>query len=137
MSSNNKSRETRDRLVDALRRELMGPSTPDEALARHYSDIHGMSMICIRICFFQSPDSRLLRERPEMRREWCSPRDLTQLILKSIGADLPFAVFFGVSNNTGRYWDIRNAQELVGYDPQDDGAQLPELSTPESDRFNG
>ena len=108
-----------------------------EALARHYSDIHGMSMICIRICFFQSPDSRLLRERPEMRREWCSPRDLTQLILKSIGADLPFAVFFGVSNNTGRYWDIRNAQELVGYDPQDDGAQLPELSTPESDRFDG
>lgn len=32
MSSSNKSRTTRDRLVEALRRELMGPSTPDEII---------------------------------------------------------------------------------------------------------
>lgn len=32
MSSSNKSRGTRDRLVEALRRELMGPSTPDEVI---------------------------------------------------------------------------------------------------------
>lgn len=32
MSSSNKSRVTRDRLVEALRRELMGPSTPDEVI---------------------------------------------------------------------------------------------------------
>src|SRR5262245_19898550 len=32
MSSDNKSRATRDRLVEALRRELMGPSTPDEVI---------------------------------------------------------------------------------------------------------
>jgi hypothetical protein len=24
-----------------------------------------------------------------------------------------------VSNNTWRFWDISNAQELVGFDPQD------------------
>ncbi|MGH7268854.1 MAG: hypothetical protein ACREJ3_00350, partial [Polyangiaceae bacterium] len=32
MSSSNKSRETRGRLVEALRRELMGPGTPDEVI---------------------------------------------------------------------------------------------------------
>lgn len=32
MSSSNKSRETRDRLVEALRRELMGPSSLDEII---------------------------------------------------------------------------------------------------------
>lgn len=35
---------------------------------------------------------------------------------------MPFAIFFGVSNNTGRFWDINNAQRLVGYAPQDDAA---------------
>ena len=93
-----------------------------EALARHYADHHAMSMICLRICWFQGYDSTELHTRADMRREWCSPRDLTQLIVKSVNATLPFAIFFGVSNNTGRYWDISNAQELVGYTPRDDSA---------------
>ena len=63
-----------------------------------------------------------MKTEPALRREWCSPRDLSQLMAKSIRADLKFAIFFGVSNNTGRFWDIRNAQELVGYDPRDDAA---------------
>ena len=93
-----------------------------EALGRHYSDVHGLSVICVRICYFQPYDSPLLKTEPALRREWCSPRDLAQLIVKSIRTDLKFAVFFGVSNNTGRFWDIRNAQEQVGYDPQDNAA---------------
>jgi nucleoside-diphosphate-sugar epimerase len=90
-----------------------------EALARYYSERHGMSMICIRISWFQGYDSELLRTRRDMLRQWCSPRDLSQLIAKSIRADVPFAIFFGVSNNTGRFWDIANAQQLVGYEPRD------------------
>ena len=93
-----------------------------EALGRHYTDVHGLSVICVRICYFQPYDSPLLKTEPALRREWCSPRDLAQLIVKSIRTDLKFAVFFGVSNNTGRFWDIRNAQEQVGYDPQDNAA---------------
>ena len=96
-----------------------------EALARHYSDKHGMSMIVIRICYFQNYDSPLILHGDEdARRQWCSPRDLTQLIVKSIESDVPFGIFFGVSNNTGRYWDISNAERLVGYRPEDDGAKL-------------
>jgi uronate dehydrogenase len=94
-----------------------------EALARYYSDIHHLSMICIRLCYFQPYDSKLLRTPGhDALREWCSPRDLTQLLVKCIRSSVKFAVFFGVSANTGRFWDISNAQELVGYEPEDNAA---------------
>jgi uronate dehydrogenase len=93
-----------------------------EALARHYSDKHGMSMIVIRLCNFQPPDSEILRNSAEVQKQWCSPRDLAQLLTLSLRTELKFGVFFGVSDNTGRYWDISNARELLGYEPLDDGA---------------
>jgi len=94
-----------------------------EALARLYSDRHGMSMIVIRLCWFQAYASEQLRQIPDKHHEWCSPRDLTQLLVKCIRTDIPFAVFFGISNNTGRTWDISNAKQLVGYEPQDDAVE--------------
>ena len=93
-----------------------------EALARHYAEKHGLSMIVIRLCYFQPYDSPILRAPGPIQREWCSPRDLAQLLLKSLNADVPFAIFFGVSNNTGRFWDISNARTLVSYEPRDDAA---------------
>jgi nucleoside-diphosphate-sugar epimerase len=93
-----------------------------EALARQFSDQHGMSMIVIRLCWFQPYDSELLRQPGDIQREWCSPRDFVQLLVKSLRTGLPFGIFFGLSNNTGRYWDIGNARELMGYEPEDDAA---------------
>ncbi len=95
-----------------------------EALGRYYSEKHQLQVICIRICWFQAYDSPALRKSVEDRRAWCSPRDLTQLVVKSIRASVPFAIFFGVSNNTGRFWDISNAQQLVGYAPDDDSLRF-------------
>src|SRR6267154_668365 len=95
-----------------------------EALARYYSEHYGMSMICVRICWFQGYQSELLRSQPELHREWCSPRDLTQLFVKCLRADISFGLFFGVSNNAGRYWDISNAERMVGYKPEDDAAKF-------------
>jgi NAD+ dependent glucose-6-phosphate dehydrogenase len=92
-----------------------------EAAARYYSDTFGMSMICIRLGWFQSnPD--FFREERERAGHWCSPRDLAQLLVKAIRADLPFGIFFGVSNNSDRHWDLSNAKELLGYDPVDNSA---------------
>jgi nucleoside-diphosphate-sugar epimerase len=96
-----------------------------EALGRYYSDQRHMSVICLRIGWFQGYDSPALRNTPQALKHWCSPRDLAQLIIKSVQTDLRFAVFFAVSNNTGRFWDITNAQQLVGYQPEDNSAALP------------
>jgi nucleoside-diphosphate-sugar epimerase len=93
-----------------------------EALARHYTEKHGLAIIVIRLAFFQGYDSPLLRQRGDIQREWCSPRDLTQLLVKSLRSRVRFAIFFGVSKNTGRFWDIRNARKLVGYEPVDNAA---------------
>lgn len=96
-----------------------------EALARYYSDKHGMSMIALRICYFRAYDDPLLRiPGHDAQREWISPRDLTQLIVKSIQTDLKFGIFFGVSNNDGRFWDISNAEEQLGFHPQDNAADF-------------
>ena len=102
-----------------------------EALARYYVDHHKMSVICIRLAWFQNYDSEQLRTRPDMLQEWCSPRDFAQLLHKAIQSNLDFGIFFGVSNNTGRYWDISNAQNLLGYAPEDDGARYMQ---PKSDK---
>ena len=95
-----------------------------EALARYYADHHGLSMICIRLGWFQPADSEILLSGYGHPREWCSPRDLAQLIRKSIESDVRFGVFFGVSNNQGRYWDLSNAERLVGYAPLDDADRV-------------
>ncbi|MBM3834432.1 MAG: NAD(P)-dependent oxidoreductase [Verrucomicrobia bacterium] len=107
-----------------------------EALARHYADCHGMSMVCLRMAWFQPYDSPGLRNQPEMLTHWCSPRDLTQLIVKSIRADLQFGIFFGLSNNTGRFWDLSNARQLIGYEPQDNGAHYLNLSEAKPNSIN-
>lgn len=95
-----------------------------EALARHYHERHGMSCVVIRLTWFQPYDSPLLREKGDIQREWCSPRDFAQLLIKSLRAEIGFAVFFGTSNNTGRFWDLSNAGRLVGYTPEDDAADF-------------
>jgi hypothetical protein len=58
---------------------------------------------------------------------WISPRDLTQLFVKSIeteeirdGHGIPFQIFYGISGNTRKFWSITNAREVIGYEPQDD-----------------
>jgi hypothetical protein len=58
---------------------------------------------------------------------YVSPRDLTQLFVKSIEAEdirdrygVPFQIFYGISDNTRKFWSITNAREVIGYAPEDD-----------------
>ena len=93
-----------------------------EAAGRYYSDRHGLSVICLRI-------GTLNREgRPLVPRHFAtllSHRDLVQLASRCIEAPdaVRFAIFYGVSGNTWRFWDISNSRELIGYDPEDDAEQ--------------
>ncbi len=58
---------------------------------------------------------------------YISPRDMQQLFVRSIETtwiedqwDVPFQVFYGISNNTRAFWSIANARRIIGYDPEDD-----------------
>lgn len=58
---------------------------------------------------------------------YISPRDLQQLVVRSIEAGeirdrygIPFQIFYGISDNARKFWSIVNAREVIGYEPQDD-----------------
>jgi hypothetical protein len=58
---------------------------------------------------------------------WISPRDLTQLFVRSLDAEdirdphgIPFQIFYGISDNTRKFWSIANARQVIGYSPEDD-----------------
>ena len=94
-----------------------------EALARHYADACGLSMICVRV-------GRVLEgDKPRNAREaavYLSHRDAVQAIERCIDApeDLRFAILFAVSANRGRYRDLEHARRTIGFVPQD-GADWP------------
>ena len=58
---------------------------------------------------------------------YLSLRDQVQLVVKSIEAEdiadekgVPFQIFYGISDNTHRFWSIQNARDVIGYAPEDD-----------------
>src|SRR5919107_2382311 len=72
-----------------------------EAAARYFADVHGLSVICLRIGAVNRGD------RPRDMRHLSTlltHRDLVQLVERCIDApdELRFAVLYGVSANTWR-----------------------------------
>jgi uronate dehydrogenase len=86
-----------------------------EALGRYYVDRYGFRVACLRIGTFapQPHDPRSLAT-------WLSPADGARLVDACLrSADLEYAVVWGVSNNTRRYWPL-DAGHALGYLPVDD-----------------
>jgi len=88
-----------------------------EALARYYHERWGLSSICLRIGSVLKDDDPA--GNPRHLRTWLSHRDLVQLVLKSLQAEVDFGVYYGVSDNEGRFWSLKHAREELGYQPQD------------------
>ena len=60
------------------------------------------------------------RSNPRFESTWLSHRDLVQLVRKSLSANVKFGIYYGVSHNAKRFWDILNAEAELGYHPEDD-----------------
>ena len=78
------------------------------------------SSICLRIGSVTKDDDP--RIDPRFKSTWLSHRDLVQLVRKSLTADVKFGIYYGVSNNAKRFWDISNAEAELGYHPEDDAS---------------
>jgi nucleoside-diphosphate-sugar epimerase len=89
-----------------------------EALARHYVDAHGLSVVCLRIGHVTAEDRPL---SPRDYSVWCSQRDIVQMIERCLQAPptLRFDVFFVVSNNRWSYRDLDHARRVLGFEPLD------------------
>jgi nucleoside-diphosphate-sugar epimerase len=94
-----------------------------EAAARYYSDAFGLSAICLRI-------GTVNREnRPTAPRHFAtllSHADLLRLVQAAVTApaDLQYGIYYGVSRNTWRFWDIGDARDEIGYEPQEDAERF-------------
>ncbi len=93
-----------------------------EAAGRYYADAHGLSVVCLRIGTVNR-GNRPLDQRHHATL--LSHRDLVQLVERSLAApaSVGFAILYGVSANTWRFWDIEEARTLIGYEPADDAEQ--------------
>ncbi|MDP2684891.1 MAG: NAD(P)-dependent oxidoreductase [bacterium] len=98
-----------------------------ELLARQYYDMHDLSSICIRIGTITHVDDPHHEERREPYiKLWISHRDITQLVKLSLQHEnVPFGIYWGISNNTGAYLNISNAERELGYKPQDNAFSYP------------
>ncbi len=88
-----------------------------EALCRLYADKFGMSTIAVRIGSYEL--------RPGSAREqrtWLSPSDAVRAFLAAMTTTEHVAVFYAVSSNTHRWWELKAGHD-VGFLPEDDAAQ--------------
>ena len=98
-----------------------------EALLHLYVDRHGLNAVACRIGSFT--------ERPESTRAlstWLSFDDCVRMVDAALSTPAPgFAVLYGISANTRRWWDLEPGRAL-GYEPVDDAEEFA-ASVPRSD----
>lgn len=89
-----------------------------EASGRYFSDNFGLSVICLRIGTL-NPQSR-----PQAVRQFATlltHHDLVHLVDRCLSApdSVRYGIYYGVSNNHWRFWDVSNSAEEIGYQPTD------------------
>jgi nucleoside-diphosphate-sugar epimerase len=90
-----------------------------EAAARLAAETGGPSAICLRIGTVNAAG------RPRNPRDFATlltHRDLVQLVRCSLEATMStgFGIYYGVSRNRWRIWEIEAAEQELGYRPEDD-----------------
>jgi dTDP-4-dehydrorhamnose reductase len=62
------------------------------------------------------------REVRRIKATWHSRRDFAHMVDRCLqDRNVSYDVFYGVSDNDRRWFDIEHAREVIGYDPQDNG----------------
>jgi nucleoside-diphosphate-sugar epimerase len=87
-----------------------------ENTGRWFSDVYGMSVLCIRLGAVLPEDKpTLLRHFPG----YLSQADCVQIVAKSLEApmSLKFAVYDAISENKYRWRDTTYAKEVLGWQP--------------------
>lgn len=92
-----------------------------EALGRSYADVHGLSVICVRVGHVPHPPQTEYQLNAYQASVYCSHRDIVQFLERCVEAPdtLRFDTFFACSNNRGLFRDIEHARDVLGYVPQD------------------
>ncbi len=147
VASSNHAADWYERIIHSRQVEIIGPEhlpksdnyygwakIAYEALGFTYaSGAFGrkLGVVQVRIGAPREIDAAQFDGRPAAYKRdlgaYISQRDLQQLFVRSIEAeriedewDVPFQIFYGISNNTRAFWSIANARRVIGYAPEDD-----------------
>lgn len=89
-----------------------------EVLGCYYHDAFGLSFIALRIGWF-AEEPWMAKDQPVGRAMWISPRDIVNVVRGAVETKVPFGVYYAVSDNPDRRWDITNTMVDLGYRPVD------------------
>jgi NAD+ dependent glucose-6-phosphate dehydrogenase len=92
-----------------------------EALCRYYHDEYGMGVVCVRIGNLSEGHPPEDYERGQAM--WLSYRDCAHLFECCLEADYNYEIVYGISDNDRKYYSLKRAREILGYDPQDNSAK--------------
>jgi uronate dehydrogenase len=90
-----------------------------EALGRAYHEKYGLEFIALRFGAFQGYDTAQ-RHSSWLRTLWLSPRDCAHLVRRAVEQPgIGYAVVFGTSALPAEFLSLREAREILGYEPRD------------------
>jgi NAD+ dependent glucose-6-phosphate dehydrogenase len=89
-----------------------------EVLGRYYYDAFGLEFISLRIGWF-TDELPSRKDHSILRAMWLGRRDTVNVTLGAIEAEVPFGIYYAVSNNPDRRWDITNTMIDLGYRPEE------------------
>lgn len=95
-----------------------------EVLGRYYHDEHGLDVIALRIGW-ESGDVGAADDEVTQAL-WVSPRDMAQALRQAVQAEVRYGVYYVVSDNPTRPWDLTNTMVELGYRPQDSWQETAE-----------
>ena len=94
-----------------------------EALGRFYHDEHGLEVINLRIGWYSEDPTTT--DEDVLRAMWLSGDDTAQVVRRAIEAEVRYGVYYAISDNPNRRWDLTNTMLELGYRPQDSWDRLP------------
>lgn len=89
-----------------------------EVLGRHYHDAFELDFIALRIGWYADEPSKA-KDQPVLRAMWLGPNDTINIVRGAIETGTTFGIYYAVSNNPDRRWDITNTMIELGYRPVD------------------
>lgn len=89
-----------------------------EVFGRYYYDAFGLEFISLRIGWFTN-DVASRKDHSILRAMWLGPNDTVHVVRGAIETSVGFGIYYAVSDNPDRRWDITNTMVELGYRPID------------------
>ena len=96
-----------------------------ENLGRFYYEKYGIEVACLRIGSVIKNNTPVVKNSNRFFSTWCSHNDIAGLIEACIDSErVRFEIFYGVSNNKWKIWDISNFENKLSFYPKSNAEDL-------------